>query len=554
MPARSGRLLTLATGMGAALPVIVSGVHAVQIGWEPTDDKGIIATRAYDVLTTHTPLVGQYSMASLITGHATHGLGPMLYWLIALPARIGSPMTMAVTMAVINTLAVLATVALARRRGGLVLMFATAVAIALMCMSLAAESFHDIWNPAAPLLPFLALMFLCWCVACGEHRLLPVSILVASFVAQAHLAYLPPALGMLVIGLVGLWMRAPRDRSLVRWGLAAALVGLACWLPAIVNQLSSQPGNLSLVVRSATAPVGTLGPRVGVRAVAGAIGWRPWWLIVPRTRWDRYHDVLVPPTDLRIATTLLLLAALGLLATLGWRRRRWDLAAAALIGLVLCLTLAAVAAHTPVRPVLASTVGYTLWWGSMCGMWVWLILGWAVWIALSPRLRTRGRALATVAGLAAVAAAGTAVAAGEKPDQHVALYRPLARIAARLDRTIQPGSTVRLEGTLDSATLPFKPAVRFFLARRGVRALSRGAYQRNGGWYELYRRPYERTLELTDVRRRPGPRMSLLIGVGFRESGAGHSVFLWISPSAESNQRPRDMPAAQGRSGIPVER
>jgi len=177
-------------------------------------------------------------------------------------------------------------------------------------------------------------------------------------------------------------------------------------------------------------------------------------------------------------------------------RRRWDLAAAALIGLVLCLTLAAVAAHTPVRPVLASTVGYTLWWGSMCGMWVWLILGWAVWIALFPRVRKRGRALATVAGLAAVAAAGTAVAAGEKPDQHVALYGPLARIAARLDRTIQPGSTVRLEGTLDSATLPFKPAVRFFLARRGVRALSRGAYLRNGGWYELYRRPYDRTLEL----------------------------------------------------------
>ena len=59
-----GRPLTLAAGTGAALPVIVSAVHAVQVRWQPTDDKGIVATRAYDVLTAHTPLVGQYSMAS----------------------------------------------------------------------------------------------------------------------------------------------------------------------------------------------------------------------------------------------------------------------------------------------------------------------------------------------------------------------------------------------------------------------------------------------------------------------------------------------------------
>jgi hypothetical protein len=535
MAGLAGRPLTLATGTGAALPVIVSAVHAVQVGWEPTDDKAIIATRAYDVLTAHTPLVGQYSMASLVTGHSTHGLGPMLYWLIALPVRIGSPATMAVTMGVVNTVAVLATVALARRRGGLVLMFATAVAIAPMCMSLAAESFHDIWNPAATLLPFLALIFLCWCVACGDHRLLPVTVLDASFVAQAHLAYLAPTLGMLLIGLVGLWIRAPRGRSLGGWGMAALLVGLACWLPTIVDDVSSGHSNLSLVVRSATAPVTTLGPTVGAHAVERAIGWRPWWLIVPATRWDRYHDVLVRPADLRVATTLALLAALALTAAVGLWRRRWDLTAAALIGLVLCLTLGAVAAHTPVQRVLGSTVAYTLWWGSQCGMWVWLIVGWAGWIALSSGLRVRVRRLAataaTAVGLAAVAVAGTTAAATEKPDQHVALYRPLARIAARLDQTIPRGTTVRLDGTLDGATQPLKSPVRFFLARRGIRVLSRGAYFRNGFWYELDHRPYDLRLALTDVRRRPGRRMSLLIEVGFRENRADHRVFVWIAPA-----------------------
>jgi hypothetical protein len=538
MAGLAGRPLTLAAGTGAALPVIVSAVHAVQVGWEPTDDKGIIATRAYDVLTAHTPLVGQYSMATLITGRDTHGLGPMLFWLLAVPVRVGAPVTMAVTVAFVNAIAVLATVALARRRGGPVLMFATAVAIAPVCMSLAAESFHDIWNPAAPLFPFLVLIFLCWSVACGDHRLLPATAVIASFVVQAHLAYLPPAAGMLVIALAGLAVHARRDRSLLRWSLAAALASLLCWLPTIVDQVSSARGNLSLVARSVTTPVTTLGPRVGAHAVARAIGWRPWWLSVPGTRWDRYHDVLVRPTDLRIATTLALLVALALVSAVAWRRRRWDLSSAALIGLVLCVTLGAVAAHTPIQPVLASTVAYTLWWGSQVGMWVWLVLGWAAWIVVAARLRAGlGRRVhrrvavgATLAALAAVGVAGTAAAAKEKPDQHVALYRPLAQIAARLGQAIPRGETVRLDGTLDVATLPFKAAVRFFLVRQGHRVLSRGAYYRNGDWYELRHRPYGVRLVMTDVRRRPRPGLSLLIGVGFTEAGARHSVLVWASP------------------------
>ena len=94
--------------------------------------------------------------------------------------------------------------ALARAGGGRPLMLMTAVAIALMCTSLAAETFHDVWNPAASLFPFLLLILLCWSLAGGRHRLLPVTVLVASFVVQAHLAFLAPVLGMLAVGAAGL--------------------------------------------------------------------------------------------------------------------------------------------------------------------------------------------------------------------------------------------------------------------------------------------------------------------------------------------------------------
>ena len=95
-----------AAALGAAIPVLVSTIHAVRAGWEPAGDDGIIVTRAWDVLTAHSPLVGQYSEAGTLTGHFVHSPGPLLYWLLALPARFGSTASIAVTMGAVNTLAI----------------------------------------------------------------------------------------------------------------------------------------------------------------------------------------------------------------------------------------------------------------------------------------------------------------------------------------------------------------------------------------------------------------------------------------------------------------
>jgi hypothetical protein len=162
-------LLVLATGAAAALPVIVATVHAVKDGWMPAADQAIIATRAYDVFTSHMPLVGQYTTAAGVIGHVTSDPGPMLYWLVAIPARFGSPASITVTMGAVNALAVVGCVALARRRGGRVLMFAVATGIAFMCRSLAAETFHDEWNASAGLFPLTLLIFVGWSLGCGDH-------------------------------------------------------------------------------------------------------------------------------------------------------------------------------------------------------------------------------------------------------------------------------------------------------------------------------------------------------------------------------------------------
>ena len=579
-----GRLLTLITGACASVPVIVSTVHAVQYHWQPTDDKAIIATRGWDVLTSHTPLLGQFSTVSEITGHATYTLGPMQYWLIALPARWGAPLSMAITEGVVNILCVLGAVALARRRGGRVLMFAAAGAIALMCMSLASESFHDTWNSAAPLFPFLLLLFTAWSLACGDYRLLPLSVLLASFVVQSHLSYLAPSVGLLAIGLVGMVValvarrrdaeRRVSGRSLARWGVATVVVVAVCWWPTLVDQVSHRPGNLTEVVNYATGGERTLGARIGWHAVVRTVGVPPWWLYVPGSRWDRYQDVVAKPDASRIASTVVALALLLLVAIVAALRRRGDVLTAALIGLALCFAVGLVAAKTPATPKnLASTVGYTLWWASHVGMWVYLVLAWATWLALAaalPRLlarvprgvaetwrarsawlaRPRGRAAfaggLSVFGIAAVAGAGAAVAGTAKRDQHFELYAPIARIDAALERTIPSYMTVRYVGGLDPATLPIKPAIRYALALRDVRVLAVGSYQRLGYWYELFRRPYDMTLYVENGPRRPANDASLISHVNFNDPAGRHDLYVWVS------RTPGNL--AGGANGVSVRR
>ena len=550
-----------------ALPI---SVKAVRDGWVPGADQAIIATRAYDVFTSHTPLFGQYTLAGEVTGRVTHSLGPMLFWLLALPARFGGPASMTWTMGALNTLAIVGVVVLARRRGGIVLMFAAALAVALMCQSLAAETFHDVWNPSAGLFPFTLLIFLCWSLACGEYRLLPLTMLVASFVVQAHLMYLPPAAGLLAVGVGGLAIgllaakrhdaaagAAPGRRTLLLWAAAALAVGAICWSAPAIDELRGHPGNLTLIARSASASKATLGASAGWHAVVRAVGVGPWWLHVPHDRWQRKYDVRSVPSGAAVRSCVALLAALMLALVIGVVRRRRDVASGALIGFVLCGGLAAVAAATPTPRVLSATLGYTMWWGSQVGMWVWLMLAWSGWLGLGWLIRrlaalraSRGapgrspaarigrvpsflpmlaKGLAGVAGVLATAAVGGAVATKGKPDEHRPTYRPTAALAARLESVVPSGGTVELVGSLNIATMPIKPALRYFLVRHGVRPLARGSNLRLGDWYELHRRPYQNVIYVNDGTRRPVGGARLVDRARFTDRWGPQVVSLWIS-------------------------
>jgi hypothetical protein len=540
---------------------MASTLRAMIDGWIPAGDQAIIATRAYDVLTSRTPLVGQYSDAGSLTHHAVYSLGPILYWLLALPVRLGSPWAMTLTMGLLNTAAIVGVVALARRRGGRALMLVTAIAIVVMSRSLAPEVLHDVWNPAAGLFPFTLLIFLCWSLACGGYRLLPVTVLVTSFVVQCQLAFLLPSLGLMAVGLAGLGVslrskrggvseqgaggRSTREQRTgeqsigepgldrrgvrLRWALAALIVAVVCWTPPGIDQVQGNPGNLTAIVRTARANKSTLGAGVGWHSIVLAVGARPWWTTDPASPWERKNEVRTAPGALAAVSAFLVLCALLLVAAIGVRRRRVELWAGALIALALCAGLALFAAATPTTRLLSATLGYTMWWASPAGMFVWVILAWApaAILARGPLLRRITPALVSGAGIGAVALAGVAVAAAERPDEHLQEYRPLGAMFASLDRNVPSGRTVLLIGSLGNATFRFKMAARFALVRRGIRPLSPGTDLRLGSWFELDRRRYDCTVYIEDGN--AGPNAGAVPLVSFTYNGR-YPVSVWMSP------------------------
>jgi hypothetical protein len=497
--------LALATGLAAAVPVVVSTIRAADAGWLPVGDDAVIAIRSLDVLSTHPPLVGLPSSSASLIGEPVQAAGPMLFWLLALPARAGR---LAPTLAIgaVNTAAVVATVALARRRGGAPLMLATALGLALVSRSLGAEPLHDVWNAYAGLLPFALLAFLAWSVAAGDHRVLPVAVVVASFVAQLELPFLPPAaaLAAVTIGFVLVARDAVPRRTIA---IAVALAAV-CWALPLAEEVAHRPGNLERIARVGSVDAKRFGARPGWRAVEHAVGVPPWWLQRPRRDTEHLAEVGYPATTLRTLTAIAVLAGLAAVLVLAARRRRRDLIAAPALALTLCGTLGLVTARTPTEHGLFTTVAYTLLSGSVVGLFAWLALAWAAVSLVRPLPRLeRLRPVGAVAAVSVVAAIGALVAANGEGDRIARGYGPLAGALDRVRDAVRPGPAVALEGRALGGTsgsvvgFDAVSAVAYELRRSGVTFVTDDVVG-IGHRYDPAARRYTRTVRVAEVGRR----------------------------------------------------
>ena len=513
------RRLVLATGLAAALPVIAATVRELSAGWVPQSDQAVAVARAYDVFTSWTPLVGPWSSFSKTLGEPVYSLGPLLYWLLALPARLPGSAAFPLVMGVVNTGAVLGVVVLAHRRGGRPLMFAAAVAVAAMCGSLGIQPLSDVWAPSAPLLSFTLLIFVCWSVACGEARLLPLAVLLASFAVQSHLIFVLPTLGLVAVAVAGLITPRLRGQttpegSLRRPVLIALVVGLVCWSGPMLDQALSWVGssrgigNLATVVRAARSRESPVGADGGVRAVASAVGLAPQWLRSPQSPTQRTFEIFAPVGAGRAISALAVLGGLAAVLLVGIRRQRKDVVTAAALALILCATLAVVTASFPNTPATIFSYSYASYWAIPAGMFVWLALGWSAATLWAPRLRGRlPRRLPAGAGvglgLGIVAIAAIVVVTGQSDDNGRRLFGPTRTIEDGLATALPDPGNVRV----DASTFVFKTGVMQTLRRHGGRVQTED-FAEFGRNYALRAGPVDHVVDIRQGRApAPGARV-----------------------------------------------
>ncbi len=478
---RGEQVLLAALVAMVVVPVLGAGIRLASEGWFPTFDDAVIANRSYDVLTRDTPLVGQFSLAGS-RGPSTHSPGPMLFWYSALSVR-GPVWAIPVFASVVNAACFAGSILLARRRGGIGLAAVVALGCLALVRSLGPVTMAEVWNPWIGLVPLVLLVFLVWSVLDGDRRLLPVAVLVGSFTLQGHLSLLFPSLALLVVAVVGGWGVPLVRRRAVPGGWAPVLlsvpVGLVCWALPVYQELTTDPGNLTLLARSGGEP----GGRGGVMAVKATL-WRslgvpPTWL---QAEPDPFHFAsisFVPVGWPQVVQTAAVLGLLGWVGVLALRTR--DRLVASLVAVAGALVAGMVATALTIPLDRGLVAGYTFRWFAIASFVVWLAIGLGLWrVLLLPAWRARLAGSSSGAGRPALVRGATSprvLSAGALVlgltalalpwnDQFAFSYEPGRELGAVVVGATEPGGTY-LVGRSGRWDLSFTPVVAHELRKAG---------------------------------------------------------------------------------------
>ena len=210
----------------------------------PIGDLALI--ESYTLMATQGKLVvGPYSR------YGWHHPGPLYFWIAAPFYALAKFKTSGIHVAVqcINASSLLIAAWIAARFASPALTAAVFVAI-VEYLWRAWRIFVSLWNPHVPILPTIALTFVCAAIACGEVALIPLAAFLASFIAQTSVGLLPCAAGLCLIAIFsatvksrlerGVWIEA-RTRRAVK--LTAWLL-ILLWSGPIADQMVNSPGNL----------------------------------------------------------------------------------------------------------------------------------------------------------------------------------------------------------------------------------------------------------------------------------------------------------------------
>jgi hypothetical protein len=222
-------------------------------------------------------------------------------------------------------------------------------------------------------------------LTCGDLWALPAAKVVASFVAQTHVGFLPLAIALLACGVGCLAVRtlgsqdgAPSWRRLARSGAISAAVLAVLWLPPAVDVLVNAPSNAGNILRYfRTAEESAHGLDVGWRVVSGQFALAPEWLVTKHASSWGAESPFRETAPLPLALLVVGVAAVAL-----WH---WNPSAGRWLLATLGVTLAAsvVAVSRTAGPV----YDYRLRWTWVAPMVTFVAVLWVGWLALYRRWR-----------------------------------------------------------------------------------------------------------------------------------------------------------------------
>jgi hypothetical protein len=270
----------------ALLPIAVAVLRALLSGWFPVGDDALLAVRAFDVGTSHHPLLGSWTSASLALGVDVNNPGAIYSdlcapWMWTVGRLFGIAPATALAVGTLNAVTAWGIMRVGARIGGWRVERWTLLLVAALTWSMGSELLIDIWQPHALLLPFVLLLVLTVAVAGGEAALLPWWVGVASVVVQTHLAYvyIVGALSIFVsIELVRRYRHRLGPAARSRTVRVAAAVALAAWVQPLWEQLfGAGEGNLQRLATHVGGGDLTVGAGSATRIVAAVTALPPWW-------------------------------------------------------------------------------------------------------------------------------------------------------------------------------------------------------------------------------------------------------------------------------------
>lgn len=360
MAAGSRRWILGAALVLAVLPLAVAFVASVRSDWRPIGDDAVIAVLTHDVLSSRTPLLGMPSTVVTNDPDDTPAHpGPLEFWVLAVPERIAGSFGLTLGAFLVNAGAIVLAALVAARVGGRAAGVGVAVLASILAWTLGRQLVVDIWNPHIAVYPLLALLMVTWAVLAGRVNLLWVVALLASFVAQAHLLYVPLALACGLAALAAVvFTLARRARRTEEWRHDAVVSGgatlgvlLIAWSFPIYQQLTNSPGNLMAMQETARSQEeAAVGFGFALRAVVQAIGVVPLFL-----RQANSFSLVNKPWGeigaITVITAFVVVAVLIGVTALAFRRRDRAAAAAGVTALLALGVATITFARLPEQPI-----------------------------------------------------------------------------------------------------------------------------------------------------------------------------------------------------------